>query len=476
MNIKDIELRTGMTRANIRYYESLGLLSPVRSENGYRDYSEEDISALQKIKLLRSLEVSLEDIGALSRGEAEMDTVLSRQLKALEAKEQEMQQARELCRLLRADSVDYANLNASYYLDRMSVRPAAMKVAREKDKPPKVTNYVLRFFARQLDFFIYQTLINCTFLLSGVNIAALLQGSRILLTLLGIALMLFMEPLLLCTWGTTPGKWIMGLSVRLYNGKKLDYMDGMARTFSVICWGYGFFLPIYSIVRLIMSGVACSNEEELRWDDGCVMMQKDENLLRWLPLFGAYALCVGLIVLCTLSAVMPNNRGELSVEEFVENYNDYAIFSNASDLRLDTNGRLQLSTSPGTGYSVSLGSSPLPLFSFQEENGIMTGFTISLHCSSESLFPSSCANEILIASQSYINGVEGKLRTKAFDPLVEILNERPFEDFHLTIQDYELQADYSIEGYTKTGMDFLFPSDIAKEHSYSLLFTLRPVE
>ncbi len=476
MNIKETELRTGMTRANIRYYESLGLLSPARSENGYRDYSEEDIKALLKIKLLRSLEVSLEDIGALSRGEAELEGVLSRQLLELEEKEQELLQARELCRRMCSDKAEYVNLNASYYLEQMHYPAKAISAARIKDTPPKVTNYVLRFFARQLDLFIYQTLVNCTFLLGGVNIAALPQGSRILLTLLGIALMLFVEPLLLCTWGTTPGKWIMGLSVRLYNGKKLEYMDGMARTFSVICWGYGFFLPIYSIVRLIMSGVACSNEEELRWDDGCVMMQKDENLLRWFPLAGGYAVCIGLILLCTMSAMMPDNRGPLTVEEFVENYNDYAVFSNASNLRLGTNGRFQPSSSPGSGYSVSLGSSPVPQFSFQEENGIMTGFTISLNCSSESSFPSSCANEILIASQSYINAMEGRLRTKAFDPLVEILNEQPFEDFHLTIQGYELRADYSIEGYSITGMNFLFPSDIAKEHSYSFLFTLSPAE
>ena len=87
MTVKDIELRSGMTRANIRYYESLGLLSPAREENGYRDYGEADLDILLKIKLLRSLEVSLEDIGALSRGERELSDVLARQMDVLEAKE-----------------------------------------------------------------------------------------------------------------------------------------------------------------------------------------------------------------------------------------------------------------------------------------------------------------------------------------------------------------------------------------------------
>ena len=36
MTIKELEERTGMTRANIRYYEQEGLLAPARKENGYR--------------------------------------------------------------------------------------------------------------------------------------------------------------------------------------------------------------------------------------------------------------------------------------------------------------------------------------------------------------------------------------------------------------------------------------------------------
>ena len=34
MTIKDIETQTGLARANIRYYESEGLIAPERAENG----------------------------------------------------------------------------------------------------------------------------------------------------------------------------------------------------------------------------------------------------------------------------------------------------------------------------------------------------------------------------------------------------------------------------------------------------------
>ena len=60
MTIKDLEERTGLSRANIRFYEKEGLLSPLRRENGYREYTEEDVQTLQRIKLLRSLQFSIE--------------------------------------------------------------------------------------------------------------------------------------------------------------------------------------------------------------------------------------------------------------------------------------------------------------------------------------------------------------------------------------------------------------------------------
>ena len=77
MNIKEIEERSGLTRANIRYYEQEGLLAPVRRENKYRDYSEEDLETLLRIALLRSLGFSLEEIRRLQSGEADFAAAIA---------------------------------------------------------------------------------------------------------------------------------------------------------------------------------------------------------------------------------------------------------------------------------------------------------------------------------------------------------------------------------------------------------------
>ena len=63
MNINELERLTGITKQNIRFYEKKELLHPVRNpENNYREYSEEDVTTLKTIKLLRKLDLSVDDI------------------------------------------------------------------------------------------------------------------------------------------------------------------------------------------------------------------------------------------------------------------------------------------------------------------------------------------------------------------------------------------------------------------------------
>lgn len=63
MNIKEAEERTGLKAANIRYYEQEGLLHPERNRrNNYREYSQEDVEVLERIKMLRTLDVPLREI------------------------------------------------------------------------------------------------------------------------------------------------------------------------------------------------------------------------------------------------------------------------------------------------------------------------------------------------------------------------------------------------------------------------------
>ncbi|WP_316519656.1 HEAT repeat domain-containing protein [Kitasatospora brasiliensis] len=64
MLIGDVARRSGVSARMLRHYESLGLVRPTgRTDSGYRQYAEEDIRRIFHVESLRSLGLSLRDVG-----------------------------------------------------------------------------------------------------------------------------------------------------------------------------------------------------------------------------------------------------------------------------------------------------------------------------------------------------------------------------------------------------------------------------
>lgn len=61
MNIGDASHLSGLPAKTIRYYEDIGLLKPSRTENGYRDYTVNDIHHLRFLQRSRSLGFSIDE-------------------------------------------------------------------------------------------------------------------------------------------------------------------------------------------------------------------------------------------------------------------------------------------------------------------------------------------------------------------------------------------------------------------------------
>jgi len=84
MKIKELEEMLSVSRSNIRFYEKEGLLNPIRKENNYRNYSEQDITELKKILILRKLGFSVEEISAMQKGELSLPDAASQNIDRLE--------------------------------------------------------------------------------------------------------------------------------------------------------------------------------------------------------------------------------------------------------------------------------------------------------------------------------------------------------------------------------------------------------
>ncbi len=90
-SIGDFSKITGLTVKTLRFYHEQGLLLPshVNPENGYRYYDRSKIETARVITHLRSLELTLEEIGEILRtagDDADLREVMGRQKAALEAK------------------------------------------------------------------------------------------------------------------------------------------------------------------------------------------------------------------------------------------------------------------------------------------------------------------------------------------------------------------------------------------------------
>ncbi len=61
MNIGEAARRSELPAKTIRYYEDIALVSPERLQNGYRDYSDNDVHRLRFLQRSRSLGFTIEE-------------------------------------------------------------------------------------------------------------------------------------------------------------------------------------------------------------------------------------------------------------------------------------------------------------------------------------------------------------------------------------------------------------------------------
>ncbi len=154
MRIQELEQRTGLDRATIRYYEREGLILPQREENGYRDYTNEDAVQLERINLLRQLGMSIDKIRSLQKGSDSFSKALQEQINILDGRIQTQKRAKFVCQQIYNDQVTYGALNAPHYLKLLQEEPVSVKPETTQkflENVPQEMYPWRRYFARCLD-------------------------------------------------------------------------------------------------------------------------------------------------------------------------------------------------------------------------------------------------------------------------------------------------------------------------------------
>lgn len=102
MNIGEVSELTGLPTKTIRYYEDIGLVRPLRAENGYRAFRESDRHKLAFLGRARALGFSIEDCRTLlalweddSRESARVKHVANEHLKQIDEKIAQLQSLRD---------------------------------------------------------------------------------------------------------------------------------------------------------------------------------------------------------------------------------------------------------------------------------------------------------------------------------------------------------------------------------------------
>lgn len=109
MKINEVEQALGITKANIRFYEKEGLLTPGRTEKGYREYSEADLDRLKEIIIYRKLGIPVQQIADILDGAVPLQTVLDENINQLNEEIEKLNGSLALCNQLKmehAESLD----------------------------------------------------------------------------------------------------------------------------------------------------------------------------------------------------------------------------------------------------------------------------------------------------------------------------------------------------------------------------------
>lgn len=350
MLISDVEKQTGLDRATIRFYEKEAIIVPERSENGYRTYSYDNVQVLLKVKLLRQLGVSLWKIKELQKGSTDFSLILSEQIEILENQIQENTTAILVCKQMQKDNVQYTDLDSLHYLDMFTAQ--ALTVAQPfSERIDREVHPWRRYFARKLDYQLLTALLHLL-LIVILRIRPITSTAIEVISYAACYLAVPILAIILHYFGTTPGKWAMGIRLESIHGGKLSGGEALYREGKIVWHGMGMFLPIVQLIFLYRSYVKEKEGIAQIWNEDTEIIYTEWNAKRKIAALALWVLAFSVSLYAGLDTIMPTYRGEgITIAQFSENHRDYEVQNQCrSEYVLGDDGKWQNPTPSDTLY------------------------------------------------------------------------------------------------------------------------------
>ncbi len=138
MKIRQAEQLTGISGSNIRFYEKEGLIKPERGENNYREYSEEDVELLKKIKVLRMLGVPVNEILEIEKGQISLEDAMKRRLDEIRKETQNLRQTEEICSLIVKKEYVLADISEDIMDEKQAFWAVRLRQVLKEDMTKKI--------------------------------------------------------------------------------------------------------------------------------------------------------------------------------------------------------------------------------------------------------------------------------------------------------------------------------------------------
>ncbi len=145
--------------------------------------------------------------------------------------------------------------------------PSKGEISEETVKPGTIADVQpwVRWCARYFDIFLFSLILG---IVLGIFAPSTLEGKNdAVFGIVSLFIWIFIETILLSTWGTTPGKGLLRVRIRNSNGGKLTFSEALKRSFTVWIKGMGIGFPIIALFTLSGSYDNLRKKGITEWDE-----------------------------------------------------------------------------------------------------------------------------------------------------------------------------------------------------------------